>query len=241
MEQSGSVFSRARMLYGDDGMERLSRAHVAVFGIGGVGGYAAEALARSGVGSITIVNNDTVSVSNRNRQIIALSSTVGQNKTDVMSARLHDINPGLAIDARNLFFNEETKGNFDFSSYHYVLDCIDTVSSKLLLIRLCEEAGVPLLAAMGTGNKTDPTRLRVDDISKTSVCPLARVMRLECKKRGIRHYRVVWSDEVPLVPLPAGEEPAAGRRAVPASTAFVPPAAGILMAREAVMYILGNR
>ena len=242
MEQT-EIFSRARMLYGDEGMERLARAHVAVFGIGGVGGYAVEALARSGIGALTIVDNDTVSVSNRNRQIIALSSTVGEPKTDVMARRLHDINPALSVSARNLFFSSDTAGEFDFSSFDYVLDCIDTVTSKLLLISLCGEANVPLLAAMGTGNKTDPTRLRVDDISKTSVCPLARVMRLECRKRGIRHYRVVWSDEVPLTPLPGneipGEEiPSEGRRAIPASTAFVPPAAGLLMAREAVMKLL---
>ena len=239
-ENTEAIFSRARMLYGDSGMERLSRAHVAVFGVGGVGGYAVEALARSGIGALTVVDSDTVSVSNRNRQIIALSSTVGQAKTDVIARRLHDINPSLSVTAKNLFFSAETAREFDFSSYDYVLDCIDTVTSKLLLISLCGEARVPLLAAMGTGNKTDPTRLRVDDISKTSVCPLARVMRLECRKRGIRHYRVVWSDEVPLVPLAAEEVPPEGRRAVPASTAFVPPAAGLLMAREVVMELLGK-
>ena len=239
MEQT-EIFSRARMLYGDEGMERLARAHVAVFGIGGVGGYAVEALARSGIGALTIVDNDTVSVSNRNRQLIALSSTVGEPKTDVMARRLRDINPSISVSARDLFFSSDTAGEFDFSSFDYVLDCIDTVTSKLLLISLCEEADVPLLAAMGTGNKTDPTRLRVDDISKTSVCPLARVMRLECRKRGIRHYRVVWSDEVPLTPLPGNEIPVEGRRAIPASTAFVPPAAGILMAREVVVDLLNR-
>lgn len=219
-------------------MERLRQAHVAVFGIGGVGGYAAEALARSGVGSLTVVDCDTVSVTNRNRQILALSSTVGRKKTEVMAERLRDINPDLCIDTHDTFFSAETADTFDFSSFDYVLDCIDTVTSKILLISLCENADVPLLAAMGTGNKTDPTRLRVDDISKTSVCPLARVMRIECRKRGIRRYRVVWSDETPLTPLPSDELPGEGRRAVPASTAFVPPVAGLLMAREAVMDIL---
>ena len=228
------------MVYGTEGIARLSRAHVAVFGIGGVGGYAAEALARSGVGTLTIVDHDTVSVSNRNRQILALSSNVGRLKTDVMAERLLDINPDLILHVHPVFFTEENADTFDFSSYDYVLDCIDTVTSKLLLIRLCEEAGVPLLAAMGTGNKTDPTRLRADDISRTSVCPLARVMRTECRKRGIRHYRVVWSDEIPISPKTEAE-PDEHRRSVPGSTAFVPPAAGLLMARECVMTLLkGN-
>ena len=237
-DREADIFSRARMLYGDDGMERLAAAHVCVFGVGGVGGYCIEALARSGIGHLTIVDNDTVSRTNRNRQIIALESTVGREKTAVMRERLLDINPALDVDARCCFFTEETAGAFDFSGYDYVIDCIDTVKSKLLLIRLCEEAGTPLLASMGTGNKTDPGRLRIDDISKTSVCPLAKVMRIECRKRGIRKYRVLWSDEVPMTPLETEELPDAGRRAIPASTAFVPPAAGILLARECVMALL---
>lgn len=239
-ETALSCFSRAEMLYGAEGMKRLSEAHVCVFGVGGVGGYAIEALARSGVGHLTIVDNDTVSVTNRNRQIIALESTVGREKTAVMAERLRDINPDMEIDARCCFFTEETAPTFDFSRFDYIIDCIDTVKSKLLLISLCKEANVPLLASMGTGNKTDPTRLRIDDIAKTSVCPLAKVMRIECRKRGIRKYRVLWSDEVPMTPLPTKETPADGRRAIPASTAFVPPAAGLLLARTCVMELLGK-
>ena len=233
-----SIFSRTRMLFGEDGMARLQNAHVAVFGLGGVGGQAAESLVRSGIGTLTICDNDTVSVTNRNRQLFATAETTGMIKTEAAAARLKSVNPELQLHIRTCFFDAQTAPDFDFSAFDYVIDCIDTVTSKLLLIRCCEEAGVPLLACLGTGNKTDPTRLRVDDISATSVCPLARVMRTECRKRGIRRYRVVWSDEKPLTPGPADEAPGEGHRAVPASTAFVPPAAGILMARECVMHLL---
>ena len=235
------IFSRTRMLFGEAGIERLASAHVAVFGLGGVGGQAAETLVRSGIGALTICDNDTVSVTNRNRQLFATADTVGRIKTDAAEERLLAVNPDLKLVSRACFFDADTADSFDFSSFDYVLDCIDTVTSKLLLISRCQEASVPLLACLGTGNKTDPTRLRVDDIKKTSVCPLARVMRNECKKRGIAHYRVVWSDEVPLTPLPADEEASPGRRAIPASTAFVPPAAGILMARTCVMDLLGGQ
>ena len=222
-------------------MRRLADAHVAVFGLGGVGGQAAETLVRSGVGMLTICDNDTVSVTNRNRQLFATAETTDMIKTEAAAARLLSVNPDLRLEIKTCFFDRETAGDFDFSAYDYVLDCIDTVSSKLLLIELCRAAGTPLLACLGTGNKTDPTRLRVDDITKTSVCPLARVMRTECKKRGISRYRVVWSDEVPLTPGDADEAPSPGRRAIPASTAFVPPAAGILMARTCVMDLLSQK
>jgi tRNA A37 threonylcarbamoyladenosine dehydratase len=235
-----TIFSRTRMLFGEDGMRRLAGAHVAVFGLGGVGGQAAETLVRSGIGEMTVCDNDTVSVTNRNRQLFATPETTDMIKTEAAAKRLLSVNPDLNLHIKTCFFDRDTAGDFDFSAYDYVLDCIDTVSSKLLLIELCRAANTPLLACLGTGNKTDPTRLRVDDISKTSVCPLARVMRIECRKRGFSHYRVVWSDEVPLTPEESDEEPSPGRRAIPASTAFVPPAAGILMARTCVMDLLSK-
>lgn len=236
-----TIFSRTRMLFGEDGMRCLQNAHVAVFGLGGVGGQAAETLVRSGIGTLTVCDNDTVSITNRNRQLFATAETTGMIKTEAAAERLLSVNPDLQLHVKTCFFERNTADDFDFSAYDYVLDCIDTVSSKLLLIERCRNAGIPLLACLGTGNKTDPTRLRVDDISKTAVCPLARVMRTECRKRGFSHYRVVWSDEVPLTPGDADEEPSPGRRAIPASTAFVPPAAGILMARTCVMELLNAR
>lgn len=235
-----SLFSRTQMLFGEDGMTRLKQAHVAVFGLGGVGGQAAETLVRSGIGALTICDNDTVSKTNRNRQLFATEQTTGMIKTEAAAARLLSVNPALTLDIRTCFFDADTADTFDFSAYDYVLDCIDTVSSKLLLIERCRAAKTPILVCLGTGNKTDPTRLRVDDIAKTSVCPLARVMRTECRKRGIPHLRVVWSDEPPLTPHPTDELPTPGRRAIPASTAFVPPAAGILMARTCVMELLST-
>ncbi len=235
-----TIFSRAEMLFGAEGIRRLQNAHVAVFGLGGVGGQAAETLVRSGIGRLTICDNDTVSVTNRNRQLFATEDTTGMSKTEAAKERLLSVNPALDVAVMTCFFDASTQREFDFFAYDYVLDCIDTVSSKLLLISSCHAARTPLLACLGTGNKTDPTRLRIDDIAKTSVCPLARVMRAECKKRGIANYRVVWSDEVPQKPLPTDEVPAEGRRAIPASTAFVPPAAGILMARTCVIDLLNT-
>ncbi len=236
-----AVFSRTAMLFGEDGMKTLAASHVAVFGLGGVGGHAAEALVRSGVGTLTVCDNDNIAPSNINRQLFATADTCSMKKTEAAKARLLSINPELNIITQDCFFDKSSENRFDFSSYDYVLDCIDTVTSKLLLIECCQAAQAPLLVCLGTGNKTDPTRLRVDDITKTSVCPLARVMRTECKKRSIRHLRVVWSDEPPIKPdLSGSEAPQNGRRAVPASTAFVPPAAGILMARTAIMHLLEN-
>ncbi|MBP3919488.1 MAG: tRNA threonylcarbamoyladenosine dehydratase [Clostridia bacterium] len=237
-----SIFARTQMLFGAQGMECLACAHVAVFGLGGVGGQAAETLVRAGVGQLTICDNDTVSNTNRNRQLFATAYTTGMVKTEAAAERLLAVNPDLKLHRRTCFFDRDTASAFDFSAYDYVLDCIDTVTSKLLLIDCCAEAGTPLLACLGTGNKTDPTRLQVSDISKTSVCPLARVMRLECKKRGYCHYRVVWSDEMPQQPDVTQTEEllAKGRRSIPASTPFVPPAAGILMARTCVMDLLSG-
>lgn len=236
------LFSRTEAVLGKGAIERLTGAHVAVFGLGGVGGHACEALARSGVGTLTVVDSDTVSPSNRNRQLVALESTVGKKKTSVMAKRLKDINPEMTVIERDCFFAEETAEGFDFSKYDYVIDCIDSVKSKLLLIALCKAADTPLIASMGTGNKTDPSRLRVSDISKTTTCPLAKTMRIECRRRGIKNYRVVWSDEIPTTrgmnELPANEAIPTARRAIPASTAFVPPTAGILLAREVVMELI---
>ena len=231
-------FSRAALLLGADGMDRLAGAHVAVFGIGGVGGAAAEALARAGVGALTLIDNDVVSVSNRNRQIIALSSTVGQPKVEVMVARIRDINPTCAVTPLRMFVTPEDAP--DLSQFDYVIDAIDTVTAKLFLIETCNKLGVPLISSMGTGNKLDPTRFQVADIYKTSVCPLARVIRQECKKRRIKRLKVVFStEEAAKIPperyvLCPGESKGTAGRPVPASISFVPPVAGFILAGEVI-------
>ena len=186
-------FSRTALLIGEEGVEKLKKARVAVFGIGGVGGYVVEALARSGVGSLELIDKDVVSLSNINRQIIALHSTVGQYKTEVATARARDINPEIEVITRNVFYLPETANEFDFTSYDYVVDAIDTVSGKLALIEQAKKANIPVISCMGAGNKLDATAFEVADITKTSVCPLARVMRRELKKRGIEHVKVVYS------------------------------------------------
>ena len=227
------LFVRLAAMLGEEAMTRLSRAHIAVFGLGGVGGACAEALARSGVGKLTLVDSDSVSESNRNRQAIAFSSTVGMAKTDAASALLREINPAIGLCTRQVFFNAETADTFDFSEYDYVVDCIDTVTAKLLLIERCRAVGTPIVCCMGTGNKLDPSRLRLSDLEKTDTCPLARVMRIECRKRGIRRLPVVWSDEIPakaVVSDPASDP----KRNIPGSSAFVPPAAGLLLASAVV-------
>ena len=229
------IFARTRLIFGDEAMERLSRARVALFGVGGVGGYAAEALARSGIGAIDIIDNDTVSESNLNRQIIALRSTVGMYKTDAAAARIHDINPDCKVTGHRIFFLPENKDWIDFRQFDYVIDAIDTVSGKLSIIECADAAGVPVISSMGTGNKTDPSLLTVTDIYGTSVCPLARVMRHECRKRGIKKLKVVFSTEEPRTPQKT--ETSANGKPVPGSTAFVPPAAGLLIASEVVKYI----
>ena len=235
-------YNRTAMLLGADAMDKLRAARVAVFGVGGVGGYVAEALARSGVGEIDLIDNDVVSESNINRQIIALHSTVGRPKTEVMAERISDIDPDIKVRAVNMFYLPENADEIDLAGYDMVIDAIDTVSSKIYLAVKCEELGVPIISSMGTGNKLDPTAFRISDIYKTSVCPLARVMRAELKKRGVRHLSVCWSDEAPrpsIAPedLPEGEKPTGTRRATPASCAFVPSAAGLTIAAEAVRMI----
>ena len=234
-------FSRTRMLLGDDAMARLARAHVAVFGVGGVGGYVVEALARSGIGTLTLVDDDTVSLTNINRQIIALHSTLGMPKVDAARARIHDICPGTRVIARRTFFTPETADSFDFAQYSYVVDAIDTVSGKIALAVCALEAGVPVISCMGAGNKLDPTAFEVTDISKTSVDPLARVMRRELRKRGIEHLTVVYLREPARTPLPDPDMEAekGQRRSVPASNAFVPAVAGLIAASKVIRDIAG--
>lgn len=230
-------YSRTALLLGEAGVRRLAEAKVAVFGIGGVGGYAVEALARSGIGAFVLVDHDTVSVSNINRQIIATHKTVGQYKVDVMKARILDINPNAQVEAHRCFYLPETADAFDFSSYDYVVDAVDTVTAKLEIIMRAKECGVPVISSMGAGNKLDPTKFVVTDIYKTSVCPLARVMRRELKKRGVKDLKVVYSTEEARKPLPIEDmtnEEQKEKRAVPGSVAFVPSVAGLILAGEVV-------
>ena len=228
------TFTRTERLLGTAAMERLSAARVAVFGIGGVGGHAAEALVRSGIGAIDLVDGDVVAESNINRQIIALQSTVGMLKTHVAAERFRDINPEVKIREFPFRFSEETAAKFDFSEYDYVVDAIDDVRAKVLLAVKCQESGTPLISSMGAGNKLDPTRFQVADIYETSVCPLARVMRRELKSHGIKRLKVVYSTETPVAPTKEGE------RVVPASCAFVPSVAGLIIAGEVVRVIAGG-
>ncbi len=221
---------RTEMLIGKEAVESLKKKRVIVFGVGGVGGYVCEALARTGVGQIDLVDNDTVSLSNINRQIIALHSTVGKNKVDVMKERIFDINPEITVNAYNMFFVPETSYEIDFSRYDYIVDAIDTVSGKIELVVLAEKAGVPVISSMGAGNKLNPCAFKVSDIYKTSVCPLARVMRTELKKRGIKKLKVVYSEESPIVCKADGEN---GKR-VPASIAFIPSVVGLIVASEVI-------
>ena len=225
-------FSRSAALLGDDGIERLFRARVAVFGVGGVGGYVCEALARSGVGTLALIDRDTVSRSNLNRQIVALHSTIGRPKVDVMRERILDINPTAEVEVYHVFYAPENADDFNLAAYDYIADCIDTVSAKIELICRARKAGVPIISAMGAGNRLDPSCFTVTDLAKTEGCPLARVMRYALRKRGIVHLPVVFSPELPAVKqaLPAEE----GRRSTPGSVAFVPSAAGLVMAGEIV-------
>ncbi len=224
-------FSRETQLIGEEAVKRLNNAHVALFGLGGVGSYAAEALARSGIGEITIVDSDTVSRSNINRQLCALQSTVGKYKTDVVEERLLDINPDLIIHKRREFVLPENINSFDFSSFDYVIDAIDTVSAKLAVIESCNAVKTEIISCMGTGNKLSPTSLTVTDISKTDTCPLARVMRRELKARSVYHLKVVYSTEKPI------SQKTDGGSRVPASIAFVPSVAGLIAASEAIKCI----
>lgn len=232
-------FSRTELLLGAESMERLARSRVAVFGIGGVGGYTVEALARSGVGTLDLIDNDTVSLTNLNRQIIALHSTIGQYKVDAAAARIHDICPETVVHAHRCFYLPETADEFDFSQYDCVVDAIDTVTGKLELVMRAKEAGVPIICSMGAGNKLDPSAFRAADIYETKVCPLARVMRTECRKRGIQKLRVVYSEEMPVTPAESAES-VPGKRSVPGSTAFVPSVAGLIIAGEVIRILCGG-
>lgn len=224
------------MLIGEDGIKKLANSHVAVFGLGGVGSYTAEALARAGVGELTVVDNDTVSVTNINRQLYALTSTVGMKKTQVAAERIRQINPECKVHLIDGFYLEENSADFFLYNYDYVADAVDTVQAKLSLAVECRKRGIPLIACMGTGNKLDPTEFRVSDISKTSMCPLCRVMRRELKVRGIDSLKVVWSPEKPIKPAATAEE--STRRALPGSISFVPPVAGMIMAGEIIKDLL---
>ena len=218
-------FSRTELLLGGEAMERLAHARVAVFGIGGVGGHAVEALARSGIGAIDLIDSDTVSQTNLNRQIVALHSTIGRYKTEVMKERIRDINPKCQVETYNCFFLPETKNEFDFTKYSYIVDAVDTVTAKIQLVMEAQEKGIPIICSMGAGNKLNPADFEVADIYETSVCPLARVMRRELKKRGVERLKVVYSKEPPL--------PTESRE-VPGSTAFVPSVAGLIIASEVI-------
>ena len=234
-------FLRTEMLLGSEAIRRLQKARVAVFGLGGVGGYAVEALARSGVGSLDLIDSDTVSVSNLNRQLLATHSTVGMLKVDAARNRVLDINPDCIVRTYPVFYTPDTAGQFDFTQYDYIVDAIDTVTGKLALVERAQAAGTPIICCMGTGNKLDASAFRVADISKTTMCPLARVMRKELAKRGIRHLKVVYSQEEALTPTGWEEEAAAlGKRQIPGSVAFVPGAAGLLLAGEVVRDLTGH-
>lgn len=222
-------FSRTETLIGKDSLNKLKTSHIAVFGAGGVGGYVIEALVRAGVGSIDIIDNDTINITNLNRQIIALHSTIGQYKVDAFQNRILDINPECNVKTYKTFFTSENSNEFDFRKYDYVVDAIDTVSAKIELVLRCQEVETPIISSMGTGNKLNPEMFEVSDIYKTSYCPLAKVMRGELKKRGVKRLKVVYSKEIP--------KKINGQR-VPASISFVPPAAGLIIASEVVKDII---
>lgn len=246
-------FSRTQLLLGQEGMEKLYRARVAVFGIGGVGGYTVEALARSGVGTLDLIDDDKVCLTNLNRQIFATRKTVGQYKVDVAQQRILEINPKAVVHTYKTFYAPQTAEQFDFTQYDYVVDAIDTVTGKLELVVQAEKAGVPIISSMGAGNKMDPTAFEVADIYETSVCPLARVMRKELKKRGIKKLKVVYSKEPPMTPIedmavscrtncicpPGTERKCTQRRQVPGSNAFVPSVVGLIIAGEVVKDLTG--
>ena len=240
-------FSRTRLLFGPEAMEKLRKSRVAVFGIGGVGGYAVEALARSGIGALDLIDDDRVCLTNLNRQLHATRKTVGQYKVDAAEERVREIFPECEVRTYKTFYLPETRDQFDFAQFDYVIDAIDTVTGKLSLIEAAKAAGTPIICSMGAGNKTDPTAFRVADIYQTSVCPLARVIRSECRRRGIRHLKVVYSTEQPVRPLedpaiscrshcicPPGTRKCTVRRDIPGSTAFVPSVAGLIIAGEVI-------
>ncbi len=240
-------FSRTQLLFGPEAMNRLSKCRVAVFGIGGVGGYAVEALVRSGIGALDLVDDDRVCLTNLNRQLHATRKTVGKYKVDAAEERVKEINPDCQVRTFKTFFMPETQAEFDFSQFDYIVDAIDTVTGKLALAEQAQALNIPIISAMGAGNKLDPASFRVADIYQTSICPLARIMRKECRKRGIKHLKVVYSTEVPTRPLedpaiscrshcicPPGTRKCTVRRDIPGSTAFVPPVAGLIIAAEVI-------
>ena len=247
-------FSRTQLLFGPEAMEKLRHSRIAVFGIGGVGGYAVEALARSGVGTLDLIDDDRVCLTNLNRQLHATRRTAGQYKVDAAKDRVADINPDCLVNIYKTFYMPDTKDQFDFSAYDYVIDAIDTVTGKLTLVEAAKAANTPIICSMGAGNKTDPTAFRVADIYETSVCPLARVMRTECRRRGIRHLKVVDSTEPPIRPLedptiscrqhcicPPGTRKCTVRRDIPGSTAFVPSVVGLIIAGEVVKDLVNSK
>lgn len=248
-------FSRTELLLGKEAVERLKSCRVAVFGVGGVGGYAVEALARSGVGALDLIDDDKICLTNINRQIIAARSTVGKYKVDVIRERVLDINPQIKVNIRKVFYSPQTADEFDFSEYDYIVDAIDSVTGKIELCVRAKEANTPIICSMGAGNKLDPTAFEVADISKTSVCPLARVMRYELKKRSIKHIKTVYSKEPPITPLrsddnscnqhcicpPGSKLKCAVRRSIPGSVAFVPSVVGLIMASEVIKDLIAQK
>lgn len=248
-------FSRTELLFGKEAMGKLANSRVAVFGIGGVGGYTVEALMRSGIGKLDLIDDDKVCLTNLNRQIIATRSTIGKYKVDVMRDRILDINPKAEVNVHKCFYLPETRDEFDFSQYDYVVDAVDTVTAKIQLVMEAREAGVPIISSMGAGNKLDPTAFQVADIYKTSVCPLAKVMRRELKKRGIKKLKVVYSQETPTRPIedmaiscrtncicpPGVAHKCTERRDIPGSTAFVPSVVGLIIAGEVIKDLTGKR
>ena len=246
-------FSRTELLLGKESMERLANSRVAVFGVGGVGGYTVEALVRSGVGTIDLIDDDKVCLTNLNRQVIATRKTVGQYKADVMKERILEINPNAVVHVHTCFFLPENSDEFDFSQYSYVVDAVDTVTAKIALVLKAQEAGVPVISSMGAGNKLNPADFEVADIYKTSVCPLAKVMRRELKKRGVKHLKVVYSKEKPITPIedmsiscrsncicpPGAAHKCTERRAIPGSIAFVPSVVGLIIAGEVIKDLTG--
>ena len=244
-------FSRTQLLLGKEAMDKLAGARVAIFGIGGVGSYTAEALVRSGVGAVDLIDDDRVCLSNLNRQLFATQSTIGRYKVDVAEERMAEINPDAVVRTYKTFYTKETADQFDFTQYDYVVDAIDTVSGKLTLVEQAQAAGTPIICSMGAGNKLDPTAFEVTDIYKTSVCPLAKVMRTELRKRKIKRLKVVYSKELPLTPvgdpaecsfpLPGAERKGVQRRQTPGSTAFVPPVVGLIIAGEVIKDLTGVR
>ena len=240
MKKMTEAFIRTELLIGSDGLKKLAGSRVAVFGLGGVGGYAAEALVRGGIGALDIIDCDTISESNLNRQIYATASTIGMAKTDAARARIMDINPEIDLTIHNMFFLPETADKIDFSAYDYVVDAIDTITAKLEIAKRCQQSGVPVISSMGTGNKLDPTAFEVTDIYKTSVCPLAKVMRKLCKENGIKKLKVVYSKELPLKVTSIEPDSASvlKKRQTPGSISFVPPVAGLIIAGEVIKDII---